>query len=173
MTSLQRVTAFSLILIAVLATQVQSITNQFKIIRVIDGDTIKAVIGKEQTIVRLVGIDAPEKSRGKRQPGQPYSQAATKHLTDMVLNRTVTIQDYGPDRYGRTLGIIFVNGMNVNLEIIRAGLAEVYRGGKPAPGLNLEPFWQAEEEARKASRGMWSLGDKYISPRDWRKKNKN
>jgi len=33
--------------------------------------------------------------------------------------------------------------------MIRAGLAEVYRGGRP-PGLDLEPFWLAEKEAREA-----------------------
>jgi hypothetical protein len=35
--------------------------------------------------------------------------------------------------------------------------------------LDLEPYWQAEKEARKAKRGMWALGDKYISPKEWRK----
>jgi micrococcal nuclease len=57
---------------------------------------------------------------------------------------------------------------NVNLEMVRAGLAEVYRG-PPAKGLNLEPYWKAEKEAREAGREMWSLGDKYISPREWRR----
>ena len=65
------------------------------------------------------------------------------------------------------------NGKNINLEMPRAGLAEVYCGGKPAAGLNLEPFWQAEEVAKKAGRGMWSLGDKYVSPREWRNSNKD
>ena len=59
--------------------------------------------------------------------------------------------------------------MNINLEMVKAGLAEVYRG-KPASGLNMEPFWQAEDEAKKAGSGMWSLGDKYVSPRQWRRK---
>ena len=38
-------------------------------------------------------------------------------------------------RYGRTLGVVFVNGMNVNLEMVKTGLAEVYRG-RPAKGFN-------------------------------------
>ena len=65
------------------------------------------------------------------------------------------------------------NGKNINLEMLRAGLAAVYHGGRPAPGLNLEPFWQGEEVAKKAGHGMWSLGDKYVSPREWRKSNKD
>jgi endonuclease YncB( thermonuclease family) len=84
------------------------------------------------------------------------------------LNKNVTINDYGDDRYGRILGVVFVDGTNVNLEIIKAGLFEVYRG-KLAAGLNLDPYWKAEAEANKANHGMWSLGDKYISPREWRK----
>jgi endonuclease YncB( thermonuclease family) len=50
-------------------------------------------------------------------------------------------------------------------------LAEVYRG-QPAKGFNNDPYWKAEKEARKAGRGMWSLGDKYVSPREWRKMKK-
>jgi endonuclease YncB( thermonuclease family) len=56
----------------------------------------------------------------------------------------------------------------VNLEMVKAGLAEVYRG-KPAGGLDLEPYWKAEAEAKKAGIGMWSLQDKYLSPKEWRR----
>ena len=69
-----------------------------------------------------------------------------------------------------TLAVVF-DGINVNLEMVKAGLAEVYRG-KPAGGLNLEPYWNAEAEAKKAGIGMWSLGDKYISPKEWRRMHK-
>jgi endonuclease YncB( thermonuclease family) len=115
-----------------------------------------------------VGIDAPEKSRKKHEPGQPFSQASTKYLVSLVLNKYVDMVPYGTDRYGRTLGVVYVDGKNVNLEMIKAGLAEVYRG-KPAPGFDNDPYQLAEDEARIAGKGMWSLGNKYISPRDWRK----
>jgi endonuclease YncB( thermonuclease family) len=59
---------------------------------------------------------------------------------------------------------------NVNLEMVKTGLAEVYRG-KPAPGFDNGPYEKAEEKARKAGVGMWSLGDKHISPRDWKSLN--
>ena len=57
----------------------------------------------------------------------------------------------------------------MNLEMVKVGLAEVYRG-KPASGLDINPYWKAEAEAKKAGINMWSQGDKYISPREWRKK---
>jgi micrococcal nuclease len=52
--------------------------------------------------------------------------------------------------------------------MVKAGLAEVYHGLTPK-GLNLSPYWQAEKEAREAKKGMWSQGNKYISPKDWRR----
>ena len=88
------------------------------------------------------------------------------------MNKSVDVKSYGTDRYGRTLAVVFVDGKNVNLEIVKAGLAEVYRG-RPAKGLDMEPYWKAEKEAREACREMWSLGDKYISPREWRRGKRN
>ena len=145
--------------------------GQFKITRVYDGNTVVAKGHDIEIKVRLVGIDAPETSRKKRDPGQPYSQRAKKHLTGLILNKTVDIKGYGLGPYNRILGVIFLNGKNVNLEMVKVGLAEVYRG-KPPRGLNLEPFWEAEKEARETKKGMWSLGDKYISPKEWRKRAK-
>jgi micrococcal nuclease len=141
---------------------------QYKCNRVTDGDTITVTQNGFKTTIRLVGIDAPEKSRKKHEPGQPFSQNSTKFLAGMVLNKYVDIVPYGTDRYGRTLGVVYVDGKNVNLEMVKAGLAEVYRG-KPAKGFDNGPYQKAEDEARCAGIGMWSLGDKYISPKEWRK----
>ena len=87
------------------------------------------------------------------------------------MNKSVEVKSYGTDRYGRTLGVVFVGDKNVNLEMVKVGLAEVYRG-KPAKGLDLKPYRNAEAEAKKAGVGKWSLGYKYISPKEWRKMNR-
>ena len=141
---------------------------QYKCTRVTDGDTITVTQNGFKSTIRLVGIDAPEKSRKKHDPGQPFSQTSTKYLAGMVLNNYVDIVPYGNDRYDRTLGVVYVDGKNVNLEMVKTGLAEVYRG-KPAQGFDNGPYDKAENEARSAGKGMWSLGDKYVSPKEWRK----
>ena len=51
--------------------------GQFKVTRVTDGDTIKVTGNGSKVTVRLVGIDAPETSKGKNQPGQPFSRKST------------------------------------------------------------------------------------------------
>ena len=61
-----------------------SFAGQFKVTRVYDGDTLVARGHDIDIKVRLVGIDAPETSKKKRDPGQPYSQQSKKHLGDIV-----------------------------------------------------------------------------------------
>jgi micrococcal nuclease len=146
--------------------------GEYQVNRVVDGDTIIVKKGATKLTIRLVGIDAPEVSHLKNEPGQPFSQQSTKHLAGLVLNKTVDIKSYGPDRYGRTLGEVFLDGNNINLVMVKSGLAEVYRG-TPAKGQNMAPYWKAEEEARKAGKGMWVQGDKYVSPREWRRMHEN
>ena len=81
------------------------------------------------------------------------------------------IKGYGLDSFNKIMGVVQVNGMNVNLEIVKEGYAEVYKGNLPET-LNVNPYRKAEEEAKKAGLGIWSLKDEYVSPTEWRKTNK-
>jgi endonuclease YncB( thermonuclease family) len=60
------------------------------------------------------------------------------------------------------------HGKNLNLEMVKSGFVEVYRGD-PVSGQDLAPYWKAEEQARAGKRGMWAQGDKHLSAREWRK----
>jgi micrococcal nuclease len=157
-----------IVVVFLLAVSAISLAGQFSFTRVTDGDTVKIAGNDEKMAIRLFGIDAPETSKKKNEPGQPFSRKSTKYLAKLVLNKSVEVKSYGTDRYGRILGVVFVSGKNMNLEMVKAGLAEVYHG-RPAEGLDLKPYWNAETGAKKIGIGMWSLGDKYISPKEWRR----
>ena len=146
-----------IILITLLTSVCVCFAGQFKVTRVTDGDTIKVTGDGSNITIRLVGIDAPETSKKKNEPGQPFSQKSTKYLASLVLNKVVDLKSYGTGRYGRTLGVVFVNGKNVNLEMVKAGLAEAYKG-RPAKGFNPQLYKIAEQEARRNKRGMWIQG---------------
>lgn len=94
--------------------------EDFKIVnvdRIIDGDTIEF----NSTSVRLLGINAPEK-------GEKYSKKATEFLKDQIYNKTVKLE-FGTqkkDRYGRILAYVYLNGENINLKLIKRGLANPY-----------------------------------------------
>ena len=105
--------------------------------------------------VSLAGIDAPEISRIEENPGQPYRKRAKEYLAELILNKVVEIKGYGLDRNDDVSGVIFLKGKNINIEMIRAGLAEV--SGEELPrGLDLDLYRKAQNEAMKAERGMWS-----------------
>jgi hypothetical protein len=73
-----------------------SAVGSFKVVRVSDGETINIHSKTKTCTFRLVGIDAPETSKTKHEPAQPFSQAATKHLAGLVLNKSVEIKNMAP-----------------------------------------------------------------------------
>jgi micrococcal nuclease len=111
--------------------------------------------------VSLAGIDAPEDSRTKGNLGQSYSECAKEYLAELVLNKLVDIKGYGLDRNDYVLGVIFLKGININIEMIRAGLAEV-SGEKLSRDCDLGPYRQAQKEAMRSKRGIWSQVTKGI-----------
>lgn len=159
-------------------------TLSFKVLRIYDGDSMKIEGGELTVMVRLVGIDAPESGGGKgaswkkrvgksgsRADGQPFSQEAKEALARMVGSGDIHIKSYGTDRYNRLLAEVFTaDGTLVNLELIREGMAEVYRDSPPE-GFEIAPYKRAELEAKRYYKGIWSLGSEYQSPKIWRKAN--
>ncbi len=141
----------------------------FKVLKVFDGDTIKVKGYKNLVIVvRFAGIDAPE-TRKKNVPGQAYGDKAKQMVKNWISGKKIFLKTYGTGGYNRVLAEIFTEkGININLELVREGLAEVYRGRVPA-GFDTAPYLRAETVAKRSRKGIWSLGSKYESPRKWRR----
>ncbi len=70
------------------------------------------IAGNRSIKVRLAGIDAPELD-------QPYGQQAQQALSRLTLHKEARIESAGPDKYGRTLGTVFVGSVNINAALIR------------------------------------------------------
>lgn len=102
--------------------------------RIIDGDTLIAD-GKS---TRLLGINSPER-------GELYYLEAKQFLEEMALNRTGRLE-FGrerTDRYNRTLAYIFINGQNINIMLVKKGLANFYfPSGKGQHYNEFEQAWQ-------------------------------
>lgn len=133
------------------------------VVGVVDGDTVKVLTDEMiEERVRLSGIDSPER-------GQPFGQVSKKHLSDQVYNQYVTVEWHKRDRYQRIVGRVMVNGVDANLEQLRAGWAwhyKRYEGEQSADERQL--YATAEAEARKALRGLWQDPEP-VAPWDWRK----
>ena len=120
--------------------------------QVIDGDTI-TVSGVG--VVRLLGVDAPEKT-GSYRESEPFGDAAMTFMRRLLEGQVVRLEYDGPrkDKYNRTLAyVVLPDGRTANEAIIRAGFAETYRR---FDFVKKPQFQAAEREARTAKRGMWA-----------------
>ncbi len=104
----------------------------------------------------MAGIATPQGVRGRGSQGASLGQKARGYLEELILNKIVSVRAYGTDMEDRVVAELYLDGRNINLEMIRAGFAEVY-SERLHKYLDLEPYRRAEEEARKAGRGMWAL----------------
>lgn len=101
-----------------------------KLIRVIDGDTIKARVDlgfyvATNITIRLYGINAPE-SRTKDLEEKARGLAAKARLIELLGNGEFVLNSQGTGKYGRWLGVIFANDRNVNQTLLDEGHAETY-----------------------------------------------
>ncbi len=129
-----------------------------RVTRVVDGDTLDLLdAANRQHRIRLHGIDTPES-------GQPYGRAATRALADRVAGEGVGVDVKDTDRYGRTVGVVYLGGDNINTALVKAGYAWWYRKYAPFS----DELRVAEAEARKAGRGLWADPNP-VPPWDWRR----
>jgi len=125
------------------------------VIRISDGDTLHVKTGEGRKLVRLIGVDAPEIDGPHRraEAGGIEAKEFVRSIAEGREARIVTDPQNDNDPHGRVLGYIYLNdGTFLNLEIIRAGHARVYRKFRFR---ERDHMIEAEREARKAGRGMW------------------
>jgi len=113
--------------------------------KVIDGDTVKLQTGET---VRLLGINAPEK-------GQVYYKESARRLRELIEGKKVFLEKdvVDKDKYGRLLRYIFLNGENINVKLVREGLASVYI---ISPNVKYETeLRESENEAKNSKINIW------------------
>jgi endonuclease YncB( thermonuclease family) len=124
------------------------------VIVVIDGDTVlfkpdspyqpdaHGAVTRAFLKIRLANIDAPEKD-------QPYGEAATRALSELVLHQRVEVTTVAIDVYGRTIARIQQDAVQVNTELVRRGMAwsSNYRRNAELKAV--------QRDAQQASRGLW------------------
>lgn len=96
--------------------------------------------------VRLAGTIIPQ--------GSTYNAGARKYLTELIKGKVVDLKAYAVDERDRIVAEVYFKGLNINLEMIRAGVAIVDRVEPPA-ALKLQPYFRVQEQARDARPGMW------------------
>jgi micrococcal nuclease len=135
---------------------VQAETFSAKVIAVMDGDTVLVLRGAQKIKVRMANIDAPEKD-------QAFGKQSRDSLLEMVGKKQVQIDSQAVDQYGRVVGLIKVDGRDVNQEQVKRGMAweySHYHTDKTYIGL--------QSDAQQARRGLWAQTSPQ-APWQWRK----
>ena len=134
--------------------------------RVIDADTV--VLKSDQGInykIRLLGIDAPEIN-------QVYGKEATRYLSNKVLGKNLKVLGKNKDRYHRLLGKLILNGNDINLDLVKNGMAWHYKFYKKSQEKKDQLLYSNAEIYAKVNKlGLWA--EKLpVPPWQWREKNK-
>jgi endonuclease YncB( thermonuclease family) len=137
-----------------------------------DGDTLRVNSFRKGrhcvggTKVRLLGIDAPElKQTCMHSNGREFlcGRKSASYLFELTANKIIICKGDTTDRYKRVLGTCFADSVNLNRRMVQQGWAVAYRAYS-------KKYIQAEENARKANRGIWMM--KFDMPWIWRKKSR-
>lgn len=140
---------------------------QGRVVHVADGDTFTLMVGGRQEKIRMASIDAPETTKSRERPGQPMAQVSKDALAELVAGKTLALDCYEKDRYGRNVcDVPLADGTTANQRQVGAGMAWANMEGRGKfmrdprlPGL--------EQKARQARLGLWRDPDP-IKPWAWR-----
>lgn len=121
------------------------------VVRILDGDTVEVLDADKQTHrVRLANIDAPERR-------QAFGEVSRQALATLAYRQQVEVLDQGGDPYGRRIGVLTLNGRNLNAAMVTQGMAWVYTR------YNTDRTLPALEKSARAGRiGLWA--DKNPTP---------
>ncbi len=145
-----RTTFLAFLLTALALASAMANTLSGRVVGVSDGDTVTILDASKRTHkIRLLGIDSPEKK-------QPFGERAKQSLSDLVYNKQVNVEGGKPDRYGRALGKIVLDGQDINLEQIRRGRAWHYKQyARDQSPQDRIAYAEAEATARAQRAGLW------------------
>ncbi len=131
-------------------------------VRAVHDGKILAVVTPDLGLieVRLLGVEPPELPQPGRNgtppiAGQPFGPEAANYLRDLLADKQVRIDTHGKDRSGRTLAVVWLGDINVNLTLVKEGFAWV-SPHVPVPNLRAE-LEVAARQAQVGRYGLWAL----------------
>lgn len=132
----------------------------YRVVKVIDGDTITVQKDGASETLRLVGINTPE-TVDPRKPVECFGQEASNKAKQLLGGKQVRLEadptQGERDKYGRLLRYVFLaDGTFYNKVMIQEGYAYEYTYDLPYK--YQAEFKQAEQEAKAANRGLWADG---------------
>ncbi len=136
--------ATSSVVTAQVGRQLHLPAQECRVVGVRDGDTLRVLCNRHEVTVRLWGIDCPER-------GMAFAQRARQWTSRHAFGKAAQVLPVDVDSYGRLVARVAVQGLDLSLGLVEAGLAWHYVRHAPE-ALELAA---AEAKARAERRGLW------------------
>ena len=148
------------------------LAGQYKVVRVVDGDTIVIQYGGKYEKVRLLCVDTPESVHPDAKQNIPMGETASRYSQKKLAGKYINLEfeiKRLRGNHGRLLAYVFVDGQNLNLDLVRQGLSPYYTKYGKSEKYDSE-FRAAEKQARKYKLNIW--GDPELTKKYLRLKSK-
>jgi micrococcal nuclease len=146
--------------------------SQYKVIRIVDGDTIVIEYDGKHEKVRLLCVNTPESVHPDKKQNIPMGKVASKYTMKKLTGKNVNLEfeiKKLRGNYGRLLAYVFIDGQNFNLDLVKQGLSPYYTKYGKSEKYDAE-FRAAEKQARKEGLNIW--GDPELTKKYLRLKSK-
>lgn len=158
-------TAITALVLTLSSTPFPAVTQTAlpQIVSVGDGDTLRVRQGNQLTTLRLACVDAPETSQ------RPWGQQSANRLKQLLPpGQAVRVRAVERDRYGRTVAELYLGNQSVNLQLVKEGMAVVYRQYLSGCADTKNEYLQVEAEAKRNRLGFWNQPNP-VMPWDFRR----
>ena len=131
--------------------------TEYKVQRVVDGDTLIIEINNVEERVRLIGVDTPESVHPDAKKNVSYGKVASEYTKELVEGKYVGLEldVQERDRYGRLLAYVYINGEMLNERLLMEGHATI--ATYPPNVKYVEIFKELEQKAKEEEKGMWGF----------------
>lgn len=132
-------------------------TTLYKVVRVVDGDTIVVDFNDKDEKVRLIGIDTPESVHPDANKNTEEGITASDFTKNLLSDKSVSLEfDVSErDRYGRLLAYVYLEGEMVNKTLLKEGYAQV--ATYPPNVAYVDDFTELQRIARENAVGFWGI----------------
>lgn len=156
---MKKINAFLIVIFSffIFPANIFPITINVTVTRVTDGDTMTVVYYKLPMTIRLADIDVPEMK-------QDFGKAAKSYAKMIALGKDAQFRLVNKDRYGRYIGVLTIDGVNINKYLIQKGYAWWYDAYSDDISYKI-----LQEEAKRKKLGLWKYKNP-IPPWEYRKR---
>ena len=135
-----------------------ALAGQYKVIRVIDADTILISYKGKYEKVGLLCVNPPKSEHPDKKQNIPIAEVAFRYTQKKFTGKYVYLEfeSWIRGRYGNLLAYVFVDGKNINLDLVRKGLSPYYIKYGRSQKYDAE-FRAAQKQAQKEQLNIWGI----------------